>query len=164
MILATDVAYDEEAGTALAAGVAFVGWGAPRAAVERTVRVQGIQPYEPGAFYKRELPCLRALLAAAGPVDVVVVDGYVDLGPDHHGLGWHLYEALEHRVPVVGIAKTRFAGATPIEVLRGSSKNPLFVTAVGLDAAEVAEAVRTMHGPHRLPTLLQRVDALSRGR
>lgn len=167
MILATDVGYDDARGTALAAGVTFLGWrdAAPRA--EHALTVEGVAPYEPGAFYKRELPCLLALLAEVGPgVALVVVDGYVDLGPDHPGLGRHLFEALGRRIPVVGIAKTHFAGTNASEVLRGGSQSPLFVTVAGAayDEAAAVEAVRSMHGPHRIPTLLKRVDALSRGR
>jgi deoxyribonuclease V len=94
----------------------------------------------------------------------VLIDGYVWLGPEKAGLGAHLHQALGGLVPIVGIAKTRFAGATPVrEVARGQSSLPLFVSAIGLDVEEAAEKVRTMHGPHRLPTLLKRVDQLCRG-
>jgi deoxyribonuclease V len=33
---------------------------------------------------------------------------------------------------------------------------------MGMDASAAAQAVRRMHGPSRLPTLLQRVDRLCR--
>ncbi len=65
---------------------------------------------------------------------------------------------------VVGVAKNPFRSASPIEVFRGGSKRPLFVTAVGIDAKQAAHHVEKMAGPHRFPLLLQRVDALSRGR
>jgi deoxyribonuclease V len=54
-------------------------------------------------------------------------------------------------------------GATAEEVIRGRSKVPLNVTAVGIDAAEAAECIRRMDGRHRIPTLLKRVDQLARG-
>jgi transcriptional regulator with XRE-family HTH domain len=42
------------------------------------------------------------------------------------------------------------------------SQQPLFVTATRADVAAVAESVRAMHGEHRIPTLLKRVDRLAR--
>ena len=47
---------------------------------------------------------------------------------------------------------------------RGNSKSPLFVTARGVSASDAALHVKQMHGPHRIPTLLARVDGLARGR
>jgi deoxyribonuclease V len=165
VIIATDVLYDEPNDAARAAGVVFSDWKTRKVAAEYVVPIQGIQPYEPGAFYKRELPCLLALLAAVKePIHLVVVDSYVDLGPGHPGLGRHLYDALKGETPVVGVAKSHFAGAEGAEVLRGDSSSPLYVTAAGIDVGVAADAVREMHGPHRIPTLLKLVDSLSRGR
>jgi deoxyribonuclease V len=85
------------------------------------------------------------------------------LGAGRPGLGAHLYQALGRRTAVVGVAKRRFHGAgDAVPILRGTSQVPLFVTAVGIDLAEAAEGVRRMHGAHRIPTLLKRVDRLSR--
>jgi deoxyribonuclease V len=168
MIIATDVAYDEAAGTGRAAALGFDAWTAATALVERTRVHAPIAPYEPGSFYKRELPCLVPLLeelAALHPIGVVVVDGYVDLGA-RPGLGRHLVAALAAlglSPAIVGVAKTSFAGATALEVRRGGSVSPLFVTAHGMDAAAAASAVASMHGEHRMPTLLRRVDQLARG-
>jgi deoxyribonuclease V len=95
---------------------------------------------------------------------VIVIDGYVWLGHQRPGLGAHLYEALGGSVAVIGVAKTSFVKAEPVvPVLRGRSRSPLHVTAVGMDVAEAASHIRTMHGPHRVSTLLKRVDQLSRG-
>ena len=41
---------------------------------------------------------------------------------------------------------------------------PLFVTARGMPAADAARLVESMHGGHRIPTLIARVDHLARGR
>jgi len=80
------------------------------------------------------------------------------------GLGAHRYEALRRCVAVIGAAESRFVKAEPVEpVLRGRSRSPLYVTAVGMDVAQAARHIRSMHGPHRIPTLLKRVDQLSRG-
>lgn len=163
MLLSTDVAYDDARDTALAAGVAFRDWGDAVATAEHTVPVSGVHPYEPGAFYRRELHCLRALLDRAGPVEVVIIDGYVDPTPGHAGLGRHLYDALRRAVIVVGVAKRRFEGTAATAVLRGGSTAPLYVTAAGMSQDAAAARIAAMHGPHRIPTLLRRADRLSRG-
>jgi deoxyribonuclease V len=65
---------------------------------------------------------------------------------------------------VVGVAKTRFAGAggSAVPICRGGSRSPLYITAAGADAIDAAGWVAAMHGPHRVPTLLKRVDRLAR--
>jgi deoxyinosine 3'endonuclease (endonuclease V) len=162
MILALDVAYpDDTQGYPVA--VAFTEWGAAVPAATYAATVSPIAAYEPGAFYKRELPCLLAVLTQVdlSEVSCVVVDGYVTLGTEQRpGLGQHLYEALGSRVPVVGVAKTRFLGVAPqvVPVLRGQSQNPLYVTSVGLPVAEAARLVAGMHGEYRFPTLLKLLD------
>jgi deoxyribonuclease V len=119
-------------------------------------------PYRPGAFFERELPPLRAVMGETHGLDLLVIDGYVTLDPHGRpGLGHHV--ARELGIPVIGVAKTEFQPAThAVEVLRGGSRRPLYVTADGLDAADAADLVRTMAGPHRLPDALKRVDTLSR--
>jgi deoxyribonuclease V len=69
---------------------------------------------------------------------------------------------VQRRNPVVGVAKSRFDGARAVEVYRGGSIRPLYVSAAGLDPEEAAEKIRSMHGRHRVPTLLKRVDRLAR--
>jgi deoxyribonuclease V len=163
VILCVDVDYRSDC--AVAAGVGIRAWPDAEAALERAVRIPGAPaPYEPGAFYRRELPPLRALLDALGDLPaVVVVDGYVWLGEGRPGLGAHLFEALARRVPVVGVAKEAFAGnALALPVLRGASRRPLYVTAAGLDARSAAADVARMHGPGRAPSILRRVDRLAR--
>ncbi|HUY89018.1 MAG TPA: hypothetical protein VMV10_09810 [Pirellulales bacterium] len=63
---------------------------------------------------------------------------------------------------IIGVAKTRFQNATAIEITRGESKVPLFITAVGIDPAEAAGDIRKMHGSFRVPTLTKRADQLAR--
>lgn len=165
MILAVDVHYAGDV-WARVAGVVFREWGDRSAAHEAVAVVEGIEPYVPGAFYRRELPCIRALLGTLDErPNIVVVDGYVDVGPGRPGLGRHLFDAmtLGGSVVVVGVAKTAFAGAPAVEVRRGRSEKPLFVTSAGLDPAAAAREVARMAGRHRIPTLLQRVDQLARG-
>jgi deoxyribonuclease V len=134
-----------------------------RVVAEQTVDVQAVAPYEPGRFYLRELPPLRAVLAGAGRLRLVVVDGYVDLDPSGRpGLGAFVHE--EFAVPVIGVAKTRFAAAThAVPVVRGGSARPLFVTAAGLPLPAASDLVANMSGAHRVPDALRKADALARG-
>ncbi|MGO9566813.1 MAG: endonuclease V [Desulfomonilaceae bacterium] len=163
MIAAVDVCYSETGATA--GGVLFAHWASERPARELREFIELFEPYEPGSFYKRELPCLLELLGSVKDrVETVIVDGYVWLGPEtRRGLGAHLYRALDEKVPVIGVAKSMFRGATNAQaVLRGRSKRPLYVTAAGMDPVVAAKLVKGMHGPHRIPTLLKRADELCR--
>ena len=130
---------------------------------EHTATLAEVAPYQPGAFATRELPAMRAVLRGAGRIDLLVIDGYVHLDPDGRpGLGAHAH--AEFGVPVIGVAKTAFRGAShAIEVHRGGATRPLYVTAAGIQAQDAADLVRRMSGPYRLPDALRRVDALSRG-
>lgn len=165
MFAAADVQYHDN-GVARAAAVLATSAALWPAAAEKTVDVADVAPYVPGEFWRRELPCLRAVLANLAGLELLVIDGYVDLDPaGRPGLGARAHE--EFGVPVIGVAKTRFATAThAIPVLRGSSgaTNPLYVTAAGLPLADAADLVREMAGRYRLPDALRRADALARGR
>lgn len=154
-----DVAY---AADRVATGcVGIADWPDSPTAEHAVLSARPAAPYEPGAFYRRELPFLiEAVARLPSPPDLVVVDGYAWLAPDRPGLGAHLHEALG--VPVVGIAKTVFRGSGALEVLRGGSRRPLLVTAAGLPAPEAAAGVRAMHGAHRIPTAVARADRLAR--
>jgi deoxyribonuclease V len=157
VIAIVDVFYEGD--RARAAAVVARGWTDEVAIRERVVDVATPSDYVSGELYRRELPPILAVLAGID-VDIVCVDGHAWLGADRPGLGAHLHRALG--VAVVGIAKSEFVGAPAIAVTRGASANPLWVSAAGIDAADAARAVASMHGPHRLPTLLVRVDQLSR--
>ena len=164
MIACLDVQYHATGATV--ACVTFQAWAQAQPSQEFTVAIAQVEPYESGQFYKRELPCLLAALEKlAHTPSTIVIDGYVWLGDETHaGLGAHLYAALGRSVPVIGVAKTRFAGATAArEVYRGASQTPLFVTAAGLPSDLAAQHIAAMHGAFRLPTLLKRVDQLCRG-
>ena len=161
MIAALDVHYDEEASTGTAAAVVFVHWEDDEPLSEYTAKCSGVEPYVPGQFFKRELPCLLAVLdLLREPLNAIVIDGYVNMG-EKPGLGMHLWEALGKAVPIIGVAKTRFHRADAVEINRGGSKAPLYVTAVGIDRSQAAAIIQTMHGPFRIPTLLRRVDRLA---
>jgi deoxyribonuclease V len=164
MFAATDVQYlptgAARAALVLAGDAAF-----SHIAAEETALVPEVAPYEPGEFFRRELPPLRAVLASVLPnVELLIIDGYVDLDPSGKpGLGAHAHK--EFGVPVIGVAKTRFATAThAVPVLRGQSAKPLFVTAAGLPLPAAAALVHAMSGKYRLPDALRRADSLARGR
>jgi deoxyribonuclease V len=153
---------DYQAAHVTTACVGFDGWSDAFAHIELVIRTSGPPAaYEPGAFYVRELPYLLAALERMPPLELVIVDAYVWLGADQPGLGRRLHDACG--LPVIGVAKTRFAGADAIEVRRGDSERPLMVTATGIEPATAAAHLAAMHGEFRIPTLIRRVDALARG-
>jgi deoxyribonuclease V len=165
MHLALDVQY----GDSRACG-ACVGFEDPVSSEPAFVLVEAFQgapaPYVPGRFRERELPYLNRLVTLAGDrcalVEAIIIDGFVWLGENRPGLGLHLHEALGSRTPVIGVAKTPFKGAPGGEIRRGRSVRPLFVTSVGLDQREAENLIRSMHGEHRIPTLLKLADRASR--
>ena len=164
MILATDVHYDGDQ-AAVAAGVLFADWPDARAQAQVTAAISPIAPYQSGAFYQRELPCLIALIQQlVQPPKVIVIDGYVTLGTEQQrGLGAHLFAELKAQIPVIGVAQTAYRN-TPSNcaVHRGQSTQPLFVTAAGVALGTAKAHIQAMHGQHRIPTLLREVDQLAR--
>jgi deoxyribonuclease V len=135
-----------------------------RVLAERTAVLPWVPPYQPGEFYLRELPPLRAVLADLDGPGLRLVDGYADLDPGGRpGLGAHAH--AEFGIPVIGVARSRFRTAThTVPVVRGSSARPLFVTAAGMPAANAADLVRDMAGRYRLPAALRRADTTARAR
>ena len=91
----------------------------------------------------------------------MVIDAYVMLG-NRPGLGQHLFDFFDGKIPVVGVAKSKFKGSSGTEIFRGGSIHPLYVTSAGVNQQKASERIRTMHGAHRIPTLLKRVDCLAR--
>jgi deoxyribonuclease V len=163
MILAVDVKYFED--FAVVAGVLFAGWGDDTPEREFVTCVETPADYQPGQFYKRELPCILKLVQEHHlQPEIILVDGFVYLdGSSTPGLGKHLYDALGGEVIVIGVAKTAFRGIPPrYQLFRGGSKRPLYVTAAGVHLDLAKEFIRSMHGKHRRPTMLKRVDLLTR--
>lgn len=164
MLIAAIDAYYRKDGSAIIACVGFHDWTASKPCEEHALVLSGAADYEPGAFYKRELPGILALIRKFSEMpSVIVVDGYVWLAEDRPGLGARLWEALGRTAAVIGVAKSHFRGAPAVEVCRGRSRRPLFVTSAGLAVEEeAARLIASMHGAHRIPTLLRRVDGLAR--
>lgn len=150
----------------MVAGVLFQNWTSIEASKCFIKLVTDIEPYEPGSFYKRELPCILSLLEdISDDLEVIVVDGYVTLGQEHRkGLGMHLYESLDKKISVIGVAKKAFKDTpSECEVYRGASLKPLYVTSVGLCLEKSISYITSMSGKHRIPTLLKKADQLCRG-
>ena len=164
---------DYRPASSVAAAVSVQHWTDATAAHE-VVHTAAEPPaeYEPGQFYRRELPHLLAVLGLLpAPPRLIVVDGFVWLadqadGTAGPGLGAHLHQALASLggpIPIVGVAKRPYRLANrAVPVLRGESQVPLWVTAAGIPLDEAVAAVAAMHGEHRIPTLLRRVDRLAR--
>lgn len=116
--------------------------------------------YEPGAFYKRELPLILNALEnyQLHLVDLIIVDGYVDLKVDHPGLGAHLHQELNQSIPVIGVAKSYFRDTDALPVYRGESKKPLYVSARGIGLEKAAAIIKNLPGNYRQPDFLKAVD------
>lgn len=165
MILAIDVHYREN--LAKSVSIEFNDWEAETAEKIHTITIDEVAEYIPGAFCKRELPCILAVLNCSDleEVDAIIVDGYVVLNDDgKKGLGAYLYEALDHRIPIIGVAKKRFYNndRNVRTVLRGGSKKPLYVTSIGMDLELATSHVAKMKGQYRIPDLLKLVDQHTR--
>ncbi|MBK9461037.1 MAG: endonuclease V [Sphingobacteriales bacterium] len=165
MIAAFDVYY--YANKAKAVGIVFDHWTAQTPTDILVEYITPIADYEPGAFYKRELPCLLALInqLELNNINAIVVDGYVLLDDTgKFGLGAYLYETLQQKIPIIGVAKTKYLQNTQnmCEVFRGQSINPLYVSSIGMDIAQAAQNIQNMFGNYRIPTLLKHLDTLTK--
>ena len=161
MILAIDVHYQDNKAKAVA--FAFADWRSIKPDNIYIEHLDQVAPYVPGQFYQRELPCIKALLNSISLDDVatIVIDGYVLLDDEgKYGLGGYLYDYLNQKINVIGVAKHRFHNNTKnvIEIHRGQSINPLFITSLGVANDIAANCISVMQGPFRMPTLLQQLD------
>jgi deoxyribonuclease V len=163
MIACTDVHYGGSG--AIAACLLFRNWPDDCPYLEVTEVVGEPAPYEPGRFYRRELPALLSVLARlVERPTVIMIDGYVWLGDEFHpGLGAYLYGALGRTTAVIGVAKALFQEGPAVRAVnRGTSLRPLYVTAAGIALNEASQHVVELHGKFRIPTLLKKVDRLCR--
>jgi deoxyribonuclease V len=163
MIFAVDVYYRDA--HAIAAGVMFDRWEDDEPISKVVVQIKDVAAYIPGQFYQRELPCILELVNQLRYLPTyIIVDGYVYLDETKKpGLGKYLYDALEGKSIVIGVAKSRFKDiSTRSELFRGTSRKPLHVTAEGIDESEAKSLISRMYGEHRIPAMLKLVDNLSR--
>jgi deoxyribonuclease V len=165
MILAFDTHYfDNKAKTVC---VGFENWSDSEPCLIESETLEGVAEYVPGEFYQRELPCILSLLSRIGQPDAeaIIVDGFVILDDAaKNGLGGHLHERLNGVIPVIGVAKTNFLTNTKYkkELFRGGSKQPLYITALGMDIGEALSLVKSMFGEFRIPKLLKELDRLTK--
>ncbi|MCX6715093.1 MAG: endonuclease V [Candidatus Uhrbacteria bacterium] len=165
LIVSLDVAYAN--GQAYGVAVGFRDWLDNTPLFIECVADSIASDYVSGEFWTREVPVLRKLIDRMKPHEgrrIFLVDGYVWLDANgKRGIGAVLWEDILHRNDtVIGIAKTSYRDAPHIEVLRCDSKKPLFVTAAGVDPHVAAQAIRNMHGEHRLPTLIKWTDTCTK--
>jgi deoxyribonuclease V len=131
--------------------------------------VEIAEEYIPGEFYKRELPSLMKVIEQVelNSIDFIIIDGYVFLDDfGKKGLGAHLFDTLEGKVPIIGVAKSKFYDNTRNvqEVFRGKSKKPLYVTSIGIDITIAAQCITNLAGDYRMPDILKKLDQRTKNR
>ena len=164
MLLAIDIYYRDA--IAKAVGILF-NWEDESPASVIIEWIEGVEPYVSGEFYKRELPCILKVVEKvdARKIEAIIIDGYVYIDNEKkYGLGGYLWEVLNGKVPIIGVAKTSFFKnkETVQGIIRGNSKNPLFISAIGINIVDAANLVRTMKGSFRIPSILKRLDQLTK--
>lgn len=161
MIVFLDAYYPDDE-SAVVASITIENWETEKVLSKQVIHcTRGLEHYESGAFYKRELPLLLDALGNIPPdVTTIVVDGYVDT--DHAGLGRHLYDHFSGDYVIIGVAKNPYVGAAPELVYRGGSTKPLYVTSAGMPQEDAAKLVRDMQGHYRKPTLLTVLDRMTK--
>jgi deoxyribonuclease V len=168
LILIVDVDYRDS--FAKVSGVIIEDWASERCSVE-SATIHDVAEYEPGAFWKRELPCIHKVLYQVmdklppNTIKYIVIDGYVFFDGDafqRPGLGAYLNNSLAGEIGIIGVAKTYFTGVPDCaKLLRGDSIKPLFVTSAGkgvVDQEVAKQHIAMMHGEFRLPSMLKFVD------
>lgn len=165
MILAFDTFYREK--TANTTCVEFKHWSDSLPSKTYQENIDIVANYESGGFYKRELPCILSLLKKIDTSNckAIIIDGFVVLDDNNRfGLGAYLFEKLNKKIPIIGVAKNDFKDINNlrIEVFRGESKKPLFITSKGIELIEASYLIKNMFGQYRIPDLLKIVDSLGR--
>ena len=164
MILAIDVHYRETFAKAVGALFEWDDMVPKKVFVEH---INDVDEYIPGEFYKRELPCLIKVIEHVdiNALEAIVIDGYIYVDNKFQsGLGAYLFENLRQKVPIIGVAKTSFFAnkETVIPIIRGDSKNPLFVSSINYPLEEAAHKIQIMKGEYRIPTLLKELDKITK--
>jgi deoxyribonuclease V len=157
MYLAVDVQYGD---TAHIAGVVFRRWDDEYAHTIYNTHLVSYEIYEPGKFWKRELPCIQYLLEfVREPITAIIVDAHCWLRQDEPGMGEHLYRATG--IPVIGIAKNQYCeNGVAKPVFRNNTAKPLWVSSSGCDIDP--QSVKHLWGPYRIPKMLKLADSQSR--
>jgi len=71
---------------------------------------------------------------------------------------------VSRETTVIGVAKTSFHNNNEnvMELRRGESSNPLYISAIGIDLNEATERIRNMKGEFRIPTILKNLDQITK--
>ncbi len=164
MVVVIDADYNEETRDGHVAGIVARDILAEKEDAVVTAMVHDIADYVPGQFYKRELQSVEAIIdqLKVEDIDLIVVDGYADSGTTEHALGTFVFE--KYQIPVIGIGKNKYDRCilTDLEVYRGESKKPLYVTSKGMDNEEAKRLVKNMAGEFRLPYFVKYADNRAR--
>ncbi|WP_299883592.1 endonuclease V [uncultured Lacinutrix sp.] len=160
MLLAIDVYYNKQ--SAKVVGALF-NWDDKEPRQIITCLYNNVLPYESGHFYKRELPCILELLKQIdlSKIKVIIIDGHCYINNNNDfGLGAYLYESLNNKIPIIGVAKNKFKDTDTVttEIFRGKSKKPLYVSTKGYCLKTAAINIKNMHGLYRIPSILKAVD------
>lgn len=165
MLLAFDTYYfDNKAKTVC---LEFTEWSEDKNFKVHSEILENIDEYISGEFYKRELPCIISLLNKFDlkNIEIIIIDGFVFLDDENKfGLGAYLYEKMNKKIPIIGVAKTNFATieSNKRKLYRGKSIKPLFITAIGIELDEAVGKIKSMNGEYRIPTLLKELDRITK--
>lgn len=179
MILAVDIYYPTETDYT-AAGVLFENFSSTEEIETiKIIRKGVLKPYIPGRFRERELPCILRLLKEIdlGKIDTIIIDGYANLvdesGLPLETLGKTLYTHLKNEgwsICIVGVAKSKFKESAMKNceaIYRGEeAQTPLYISSIGgkISNSEIAEKIKNMFGPFRLPQMIRLADRVSKGK
>jgi deoxyribonuclease V len=164
MILAIDVHYKDQ--VAKSVGLLFK-WSDKEP--EEILIDYLINPadYIAGEFYKRERPCLLKIIEKVdlNNLEAIIIDGYVYIDNNREfGLGGYVWQALKEKIPIIGVAKNYYYGnaETVKQIIRGNSKKPLYVSAIGITLEEALSKIADMFGEFRIPTILKLLDTITK--
>jgi len=164
MLLALDVFYLQD--RAKAVGVLFKGENSePEKVIIEFIK--DVDEYIPGEFYKRELPCIKAVLdkVSLKELSAIIVDGHIYIDNEkNRGLGAHVWHLLGGTIPIIGVAKNAFFNNKEIvyELSRGNSNKPLFISSIGIELRDAVQLINEMHGNYRMPTILKELDRITK--
>lgn len=164
MVVIIDADYNEETREGHVAGIVAKNILSEQEEYVITAFVTEIEDYIPGQFYRRELQSVDSIISQIekGDIEMIVVDGYADSGTEEHALGTYVYE--KYNIPVIGIGKNKYDRCVleNLEVYRGESKKPLYVTSKGMDNEQAKTLVKKMAGKFRIPYLVKYADNRAR--
>lgn len=165
MVLAFDTYYYENKAKTVC--LSFKDWNLEENYKIFSETISQVEEYVSGEFYKRELPCILSLLSKIdlNDVDLIIIDVFGFLNDENKfGLGAYLYKTLDEKIPIIGVAKRDFASIEKNrrKIFRGVSKNPLFITSIGIDLNLASKKIEEMKGEYRIPNLLKELDKLTK--